>query len=140
MAELFFGEKRFDDAQAHVERAKSHVVNDPYHLGRAMYLQARFWHREGRFEEAKSEALGAADIYERAGATRDLEFCRTLLRYIEEGMKDSGEPDFNDVGEPLETMLFPTPVNSPFSATGTGQYPASLFRRIFSRATNPTPG
>ena len=119
MAELFFGEKRFDDAQAHVERAKSHVVNDPYHLGRAMYLQARFWHREGRFEEAKSEALGAADIYERGGATRDLELCRTLLRDIEEGIKVSGESDFNDVGEALETILLLTPANSPSLARGT---------------------
>ena len=121
LAQIFFGEKRFDDAHAHVERAKSHAVDDPYLLGRAMNLQARFWYQEGRLKEAKSEALRATDIYEGAGATRDLEFCRTLLRYIEEGMKYSGEPDFNDVGESLETMPFPMPVNSPFSPTGTGQ-------------------
>jgi len=36
------------------------------------------------FEEAKSEALRAADFFERFGAARDLESCRTLLRGIEE--------------------------------------------------------
>ena len=119
LAELFFGEKRLDDAHTHVELAKSHAVNDPYLLGRAMKLQARFWYEEGRFKEAKSEALGAADIYERGGATRDLELCRTLLRDIEEGIKVSGESDFNDVGEALETILLLTPANSPSLARGT---------------------
>ena len=119
LAELFFGEKRFDDAYAHVERTKSHVVNDPYLLGRAMDLQALFWYQEGRFEEAKSEALGAAEIYERVGATRDLEFRRTFLQDIEERMKVSGESDSSHiVGEALETMLLPTPVNSPFLVRG----------------------
>ena len=38
LAQLFFSEKRFNDAHAHVERAKSHVINDPYSLGWAMKL------------------------------------------------------------------------------------------------------
>ena len=87
---LFLDQHRFDDAQAAIERAKSHVVNDPYHLGRAMQLQARVWYRQGRFEEAKSEALRAADVYEKLGAAGDLEFCRDLLRDIDEKTK---EPD-----------------------------------------------
>ena len=118
LAVLFFGENRFYDAHVHVERAKSHAINNSYLLGRAMDLQARLLHHEGRFKEAKSEALRATDIYERAGATRDLEPCRTLLRDIEERMKVSGESDFNDVGEALVTVLLPTPVNSPSLARG----------------------
>ena len=84
LANLFFKEGRFDDAHASVERAKSHCINDPYSLGRAMELQARFWYGQGKFEEAKSEALGAADVFERLGAAKDLEDCRALLRDIEE--------------------------------------------------------
>ena len=43
MAELFLGENRFDDAHTHVKSAKSHAINSPYKLGRAMDQQARIW-------------------------------------------------------------------------------------------------
>ena len=103
LAELFFSEKRFDDAHTHVECAKSHalVINDPYLLGRVTELQARFWYRERRFEEAKSGALRAAEAYEGIGAMEDVEDCKTILRDIEEEMKTrvvSGESDLNVVG------------------------------------------
>ena len=103
LAELFFGEKQFDDAHIHVGRAKSHTINDPYQLGRAMELQARFWYKEGRFEEAEDEALRAADVYEEIGATKNLERCRTILQNIEEKMKTvvPGQSYLN--GELLET-------------------------------------
>jgi len=85
LADLLFKEGRFDEAHASVERAKSHAaVVDPYYLGCAMQLQAGFWYGQGKFEEAKSEALGAADVFERFGAAKDLEECRALLRDIEE--------------------------------------------------------
>ena len=44
LANLLFGEGRFDDAHAHVERAKSHAIDGAgsYCLGRAMELQADF--------------------------------------------------------------------------------------------------
>jgi len=84
LADLFFKEGRFDEAHTSVERAKLHVINEPYYLARAMQLQARFWYGQGRFEEAKSEALGAADVFERFGAAKDLEESRALLRDIEE--------------------------------------------------------
>ena len=87
MAELFLGENMFDDAQVHVERVKSHATNSPYNLGHAMYLQARIWFREGKLEEANSEVLRAADVFEKLGATEDLEYCRGALRMIERGMK-----------------------------------------------------
>ena len=87
LVELFLDKDRFDDAQAATERAKSHAVNDPYRLGRAMELQARVWYRQRRFEEAKSEALCAADVYEKLGAARNLESCGVLLRNTDEKMK-----------------------------------------------------
>jgi len=87
LVELFLDEDRFDDAQVAIERAKSHTVDDPYNLGQVMELQAWVWYRQRRFEEAKSEALRAADTYESLGAAKDVEDCRDLLQWIEEGMK-----------------------------------------------------
>ena len=83
LAELFFEEDKFDEAHAHIELAKSYATNDPYQLGRAMELQAGFWYEQRKFVEAKSEALGAISIYEKIGAAKDAEDCRTLLRYVE---------------------------------------------------------
>jgi tetratricopeptide (TPR) repeat protein len=83
LANLFFCKGRFSDAHAHIECAKSHTVNDIYFLGHAMELQAGFWFEQGRLEEARSEALDAANIYEKLGATRDMEECRKLLQKIE---------------------------------------------------------
>ena len=86
LAILFRDEYRFDDANAHVKHAKSFMGNNAYHLGRAMELQARVWRMQERLEEARSEALRAADVYEKLGAAKDVEDCRELLRWIEEKM------------------------------------------------------
>ena len=121
LAELFFSENRLADAHTHIEHAKSHAIDGTYHLGRAMRLQARFWYKECKFEEAKSEASRAADVYERLGATKDLEDCKAILRDIEEAAKEpagSRKPDLD--GELPKTTLFPTPANSSFSARGAG--------------------
>ena len=83
LAELFFRQSRFDDAHAHIELAKSHTIIDSHYMGRAMYLQARFWYDEGNFDAAKSEALYAANIYEKLGVIEDLEVCKKLLHDIE---------------------------------------------------------
>jgi len=85
---FFFGEKRFDDAHAHIERVKSHATHDPYKLGDAMLL-AEFWYEECKFAKAKPEALCAADVYERVGASEDVEACRAILREIDEATKQS---------------------------------------------------
>ena len=135
LAELFFGENRSDDAHAHVERAKSHAVDDPYLLARAMNLQAGFWCRERRFEEAKSEALRALDMLEKLGATKDVEHCKTILQNIEDVSHGS---DFN--GEPPEMALLFTPVNFPLLVRGSGQYLTGLFRRILPRKPDPAFG
>ena len=80
---LFFREDRFDDAHDHLEQAKLHTVNNTYFLGRVMKLHARVWYKQDRFEEARSEALRAIDVYEKLGATGGVEDCRRLLRDIE---------------------------------------------------------
>jgi tetratricopeptide (TPR) repeat protein len=98
LAVLFRGEGRFDDAQAHIERAKSHTADNAYYLGRVMEEQAWILYKQHRLEEAKSEALHVADIYEKLGAAKDVEDCRELLRDIEEELNApvaSGQSDFN---------------------------------------------
>jgi len=83
LAELSFDEGAFDDAHASIERAKSHTTGRPYLLGLAMCLQGRFWRRQRRFGEARSETLCAAEVFEKLGAVRDLETCKDLLRKID---------------------------------------------------------
>jgi len=96
LAQLFFDQDKFDDAHVHIERVKSHAANNTYHLGRTMHLQANIWYRQDRLEQAKSEGLRAADVFEKLGAARDLEVCRELLQWIDDKMNGqvaSDEPD-----------------------------------------------
>jgi len=117
LAELFFNQGRFNDSDTHVERAKLHAVNNMYYMGRAMNLQAWVWYKQCRFGEARSESLCAVDAYEKAGATRSLEICRNLIRYIEEEMEEptascESDPDFD--GGFLDTVLHPMYIDLPF--------------------------
>ena len=84
LANLFFTGNRIGDSHVHLEHAKSHAVNRPHQLGWALELQAKVWCAEGRFEEARSEALRAIGVYEKIGAMKDVEDCRALLWDIEE--------------------------------------------------------
>jgi len=93
LAKLFLDEGDLDSAHAHIERAKSHAVNDKYCLGRAMELQARVWSKQCRLEEARSEALLAVNVYEKLGAVQNLEQCRGLLQQIEEAMNNPVSSD-----------------------------------------------
>ena len=108
LAEVALCESKFDGANGHIERAKSHTVNHTYLLGRAMQLQATIWYRQRRIEEAESEALGATSVLEGLGASQALEDCRALLRQIE---RAATSPKFDDNGEPFdfETVRIPTP-------------------------------
>ena len=119
LATLFLNEERSDDAQAQVEHAKSHTINDLYLLGRAVELQGRIWIGESKFEEAKSGVLRAADVFEKLGASMELEACRVILRSVEEKAKTpTASSESSSNGEPLGTVLFPTPANSLFLAPG----------------------
>jgi len=88
LARLSFGQDKFGDAHAHVELAKSHAVDNAYHLGLTMELQANFWCQQHQFEEAKSEGLRAAESFGKLGAANDLERCRELLQRIEQELKN----------------------------------------------------
>jgi tetratricopeptide (TPR) repeat protein len=83
LALLFFDENKFDDAHAHIEKAKSHAANRAYSQGCAMELHAQIWFRQHRLDEARSEALRALGTYEKLGLTKDVEGCRNLLLEIE---------------------------------------------------------
>ena len=113
LALLFFRASKLEDANAHIGRAKSHAINDPYLLSQAMEVQAEVWFEERRFEDAKSAILGAADAFERIGAVKDVERSRANLLYIEREMENAVIS-----GELPETVLPLTPVNvdSPLSA------------------------
>ena len=111
LAQLFFGEDRFDDAHTHIENAKSHTIGGTYNLGRAMWQQAEFWYSQGVFEKARSGASHAVDIFEKLGAEQDLERCRVFLRQIDEELN---RPVVSDVdGEPLETPPLPACIDVP---------------------------
>jgi len=111
LAWLLSVEDTFDGAHIHIEHAKLHAIHDPYLMSYVMGLQARILCKESRFGEAKSEALHAVDMFEKLGAMNDVEYCRAILQDIEK-LRASSMLDFD--GEPLETLLLPTPVDHPF--------------------------
>jgi len=88
LARLFLGEGKFDDAYTHIESSKSYAINDPHSLGCAMRLHADILYEQGRFGEAESEALCAAETFEKVGATQDLKECREFLQRVGEGTND----------------------------------------------------
>ena len=84
-----------------------------------MGLQARIWYQEGRFEEAKSEALRAVDIFEKLGAAADLKQCREFLKRIEDAINESATSGKDSDGELLETAPPPACSNLLLSAQST---------------------
>ena len=90
LAKALSEQGKFEDAQTRVDHAKSHAVNDAYLLAYAMDLQARVWEEQHRFEEARSEALRALDIFEKLGAAHNAEDTKELLRYID--TRRAGQP------------------------------------------------
>jgi tetratricopeptide (TPR) repeat protein len=114
LAKLFRNERRFDDAHTHIKHATSHTVDSTYNLGFAMELRAKVWYDQRRLEEAKSEALRAADIYEKLGAAKNVKDCRKLLQKIERKLNTpvaSGQSGFNC--ELLQMVLLRACINSP---------------------------
>ena len=83
LARLFRDEEEFDNANAHIEQAKSLAIGNTYNLGRAMEGQGRIWRRQGRLEDARSETLRALEVFERLGAAVAVRDCRDLLKVIE---------------------------------------------------------
>ena len=87
LAQVFFKGDEFDEAIAHIKKAKSHAVDNPYWLGFAMLMQSRVFYRQWRLGEAKTEALHAIEIFKRLGAAKDVEECRSHLQMVERVMK-----------------------------------------------------
>ena len=127
LGELFRDQGKFDDANGHIEQAKSHVVDRAHYRGRAMELQAEVWLRERRLEEARSEVLQAIDVYEEIGAGKDLENGRKLLRKIQKDLN----PMAGSNCEFPQTVLLPAYINSPFQAWGTNRW-HRWYQRILS--------
>ena len=84
LALLFRGEKEFEDAHAHIEQAKLHAVDNAYHLGRALLLQAQIHRQQSMLKDAASEALRALEIFEKLGAAEEQEDCRSILQDSEQ--------------------------------------------------------
>ena len=106
LARLSLDEGAFDDATAHIERAKSYAQEDAYRLGRVMEMQALIWYRQGRLEAATSEGLLALETYEKLGASKDAERCRELLRAIEEAVENQSTSGRSD---PSGELLYGLP-------------------------------
>ena len=87
LAVLFCNEDEFDNAQSHIERAKSHTIDDALELGCAMDQQATIWYHQGRLEDGKAEVLRAIETFEKLGATADLSVSRNILRKIERAIE-----------------------------------------------------
>jgi len=98
LAEFHLDEDEFDDAQIHIERSKSHAVEGTYDLGRVMMVQSSIWFRQGRLEDARSEALGALEIFEKLRAAEKVGYCRDFFHKIEEA-RTQGRPGFLKVIE-----------------------------------------
>jgi len=119
LAEMFFDKERFDEAHLHAKRAKSHAADDAFLLGRGMALLARFCYKRQRFEEAKSEALSAIEVFEKLGAALDLEKCRKILRDADKELNSSSATrGSSSDGEFHRTVSFSTPINFPLSGQG----------------------
>jgi tetratricopeptide (TPR) repeat protein len=113
LAELFRDEDEFDDANAHIEEAKSYAINNAYYTGGAMGMQAGLWYRQGRLDDARSEVLCALGVFERLGAVKYVGDCRELLRMIEQAMETRSRCAHSDSGgEHLETIIRPTSIDS----------------------------
>ncbi|KAF9780529.1 hypothetical protein BJ322DRAFT_1213638 [Thelephora terrestris] len=96
MAEMFRDEGEFDDANAHIKQAKSLVADNAYRLGQGMEMQADIWARQYRLDDARYEALGALEIFEKLGAAAGVGSCQDLLEMIEQAMESWSIPSESD--------------------------------------------
>ena len=83
LARVFHNEGRSQDAQAYIEHANQYTAGSPHNHARAALLQASIWYRQDRFEEARSEALRAANAFEELGSAGNIQQCERLLQDIQ---------------------------------------------------------
>ena len=82
LSKLFHGESKFDNANAHIEQAKSHAINNAHNMALATKIQADHWYQQGRLEDARLEVLRALAIFEELGTVKEAGKCRNLLQKI----------------------------------------------------------
>ena len=87
LVSVFLDQQRFDDGNSYLEQVKLHSADHLYHLGMAMEVQALIWFRQCRFEDAKSEILGALEIFGNLGAESRAEGYGGFLQKIERGIE-----------------------------------------------------
>ena len=80
---LFAEKERFDDANAHLERAKLHAVNNPSDSAHVISLQAYIFLHQRRYGEARFEGLRAVEAFEKIGAAVDAARCRKNYGSVE---------------------------------------------------------
>jgi tetratricopeptide (TPR) repeat protein len=88
LAWVFYCKHKYDDAHTHIKHAKSHAVNDVYLQAWVVEDQAWFWYGQKRYEEARSAVSHAANVFERLGATKKVELCRSLIQDIKQATGD----------------------------------------------------
>ena len=115
LADVLCNQYEFDDANAHLERAKSHVADDARNLGYVIERQASIWYEQGRLEDARLGASRALETYEKLGAAQDVMDCRNLLQEIDVKQAIGSLSTSSEAAsscELSEPMLFPIPTNS----------------------------
>ncbi|KAF9780486.1 hypothetical protein BJ322DRAFT_295702 [Thelephora terrestris] len=101
MAWFFRDDDKFEEANTHIEQAKSSAVDDKYSLGFRMEMQALIWYRQHRLEDARAEVMRAFEVFQKLGLADGVERCTVLLQKIEEAM---GSPEVsNEAGSGVRT-------------------------------------
>jgi demethoxyubiquinone hydroxylase (CLK1/Coq7/Cat5 family) len=91
------------------------VVGETNTLAYAMEMQAKIWYWQDRLEDARSEILGAKEVYEGLGLSKQVEYCRVHLREMEEAQVcEETSPD----GQFLERSSAPGCIDLLFSLSG----------------------
>jgi len=118
MAQLFFYQDMFDDANAHIAQAKLDAINgnEAHTLAQIMAFQASAWYEQHRLEEAKSEALRAVDALKKCEAADDVENVMELLRKIDHDSRENVTPrELDNNGEVLATVPSVVFIDSSYS-------------------------
>ena len=89
LVQLLLKEGRLDDARVHLERLKSHGVNNIFSMGLVAIIEVCALRQQGRFEEAESEVSRVLGVCEKMGVSADfLERCKGFLREVEDKTKN----------------------------------------------------
>ena len=95
MAKLFRDEHKWNDANTHIERAESKMVDSARGLGGGTEMQAESWYQQRQLGDAKSETLRSLEVYERFGDVRsgDLQGVPSADRKSKMGSRVSRKSD-----------------------------------------------